>query len=277
MRLLPKKTGYRFREIRTYCFDNEIVGKETIKSAQESGMGSNEFVHVIKSNIKKYDKPVVVKIHESNSIYIKKELLAMKELTNFKNIAKSICNFSCIDNKLRWESPINHDVKFCNQEKDNLHFFVYEYIENGDIEEYFNSMPNVHEIKTIFLQTALTIMTLGKEYNIIHGDLNSGNILFSKTDKKTVSYMLDEKKYIINTHGRMPKLIDFGRCKKINGNASEYAMDDVFIMLDVLTTWIKNEDLKEKLRHFLLHESNKNSLNFTNFMSNLTNFFMVYK
>jgi serine/threonine protein kinase len=272
-RFLPKKTGSGFSDIKTHCLNNELIGKETIKSAQETGMGTDEFVHVIKSKLKNYEKNVVVKIHDSNSIYIAKELFAIEELSTFKNAVKSICNFSCIDNRSRWESNIRKDTKFCNNERDKLHFFIYEYIENGDVEEYFNSNPSVMEIKNIFLQCSLVIMILVKKYNIIHGDLNSGNILFSKTSQKTISYTLGDKKYIINTNGRIPMLIDFGRCKKIKGNINENAMDDVFILLDTLSIWIKNTELKEKVRKFLLDESIKKENNMNLFITAIHSFF----
>jgi hypothetical protein len=101
--VLQKKIGSNFEEVKTYCLRNEIIGKESIKSANETGLLSDEFVHIIKSTIKNYENPVIVKIHESTSIYVSKELLAIEELNDFKNVVKSVCNFSCIDDKLRWQ------------------------------------------------------------------------------------------------------------------------------------------------------------------------------
>jgi len=273
--LLPKKNGSRFEDVKTHCLNNELIGIESIKSAQESGMESNEFVHIIKSVLKNYEKPVIVKIHDSTSIYINKELLAIEELSTFKNAVKSICNFSCFDNKARWWSKTDSekDVKFCSSEKDKLHFFVYEYIENADIEDFFKSGPSIMEIKNVLLQSALAIMMLGKKYNIMHGDLNTGNILFAKTDKKTSSYELDSIKYTVDTNGRIPKLIDFGRCKKIRGNANISIMDDVYILLSVLSVWITNKHLKTDFKKFILDESNKKTQNMHAFIQNFGEFF----
>jgi serine/threonine protein kinase len=274
--ILPKKKGSRFDEVKTLCIGNELVGLESIKSSQETGLETDEFVHILKSSLANYAKPVVVKIHDSMSIYVNKELLAIEELSGFKNVVKSICHFSCLDNKSRWEKPIESEVKFCSNDKDKLHFFVYEYIENGDIEDFFTSNPSLLQIKSIFIQSALVIMILGKKYKIIHGDLNSGNILFEKTNKKSITYELDDLKYTLDTNGRIPKLIDFGRCKKLKGNVNESVMDDVYILLDILSIWIKDQTWKTSIREFLLGESNKKNNKMRNFIENLDNFFTSF-
>ena len=64
------------------------IGNETIKSSNETSMDDNDFVHVIKSTMNKSNKPVIVKIHSSNSVYLKKELRALRKLSDFPNSVK---------------------------------------------------------------------------------------------------------------------------------------------------------------------------------------------
>ena len=137
--------------VKISCENNNIVGNETIKSSEETSMNDEDFVHVIKSILTEYNKPVVVKIHSSSTIQVKKELLALNKLKDFQNSVKLICDFSCMDDKTRWKKPVLKPVKFCNNKTDSLHFIVLEYIENIQFESFFNRKPSSEELYSIFL------------------------------------------------------------------------------------------------------------------------------
>ena len=122
-----------FTEMNESCKNNEITGFQSIKSSEETGDEPNEFVHVIKAVLDKYKKPIIVKIHDSVSYFVEKEITALNKLSEFENSVKKICDFSCLDDKARWKNMINNPIKFCNNKKNKLHFIALEYIENGDI------------------------------------------------------------------------------------------------------------------------------------------------
>lgn len=236
--------------VKISCENNKIIGNETMKSSEETSMNDEDFVHVIKSILTEYNKPVVVKIHSSSTIQVKKELLALNKLEDFQNSVKLICDFSCMDDKTRWEKPVLKPVKFCNNKTDSLHFIVLEYIENIQYESFFNRKLSIEELCSIFIQIELAIITLALDYRISHSDLNSGNILFSQTDKNIVKYHILGEEYSIKSFGIIPKFIDYGRCHNYIGRGkinTEYIIDDVFFAFGMLRMYINDETIKDKI------------------------------
>lgn len=255
---LPKTGGARMRDVHTIklCQENKLLGYHSIKSAEETGLKEDEFVHVILSQLKDHEFPVIVKIHDENSMYTKNELRYLKKMRNFENSVEMICHFSCMDHKPRWLSRVaDKSVKFCNNKNDLLHFFVLEYIENGDISQFFQTTESV-KIMSFIIQTALAIMIMGVHYKTCHGDLNSGNILAATTQISRMSYSLFDKEYRVKTFGTMPKFIDYGRSHKPSDNIA--IMDQVIICLSILVNHIAPpvSSLKQKLRDFLHQEDN---------------------
>lgn len=254
---LPKTGGARMRDVHTVklCKENKLLGYQSIKAAEETGLEEDEFVHVILSRLKDHDFPVIVKIHDENSIYTKNELRYLKKMRDFENSVKMICHFSCMDHKPRWLSRVtNKSVKFCNNKNDRLHFFVLEYIENGDIVHFFQTTDSA-KIMSFIIQTTLAIMIMGIDYNTCHGDLNSGNILAATTEKLRISYRVFDKEYRVKSFGIIPKFIDYGRSYKPSDNIA--IMDQVFICLSILVNHISAASpLKQKIRDFLHYEEN---------------------
>lgn len=236
--------------VKISCENNKIIGNETMKSSEETSMNDEDFVHVIKSILTEYNKPIVVKIHSSSTIQVKKELLALNKLEDFQNSVKLICDFSCMDDKTRWEKPVLKPVKFCNNKTDSLHFIVLEYIENIQYESFFNRKLSREELCSIFIQIELAIITLALDYRISHSNLNSGNILFSQTDKNIVKYHILGEEYSIKSFGIIPKFIDYGRCHNYIGRGkinTEYIIDDVFFAFGMLRMYINDETIKDKI------------------------------
>ena len=253
-----------FTEMVESCKNNEITGFQSIKSSEETGDEPNEFVHVIKAVLDKYKKPIIVKIHDSVSYFVEKEITALNKLSEFENSVKKICDFSCLDDKARWKNMINNPIKFCNNKKNKLHFIALEYIENGDIELFFSNNPSKETICSLFLQIELVIIKLALDYKISHGDLNSGNILISSTEKSRIHYRISGQEYRITSYGIIPKFIDYGRSTNYVGKIySSYILDDIYTCLSILVIYIKDEELKIKLQQFIVNESkiNANDLN----------------
>ena len=306
--VLRNMKGGELLEIESSCKNNEITGIQSIKSSEEdensddhrsvefrrdaenvveasTGDEPNEFVHVIKSVLDNYKKPVIVKIHDSVSYFVEKEITALNKLSEFENSVKKICDFSCfgcgirsiaedtthvlkddigdlqnMDDKARWKHMINHPIKFCNNKKNRLHFIVLEYIENGDIDLFFSKNPSKEMICSFFLQIELSIIKLALDYRISHGDLNSGNILISGTEKSRIHYKIMGKEYRIASHGIIPKFIDYGRSTNYVGKIyPSYILDDIYTCLSVLVIYMKNEELKTKFQQFIVDESKTNT------------------
>jgi serine/threonine protein kinase len=252
---LLKTGGARMHNVDTYkvsCLANDILGIESIKSATELGQDANEFTHLIKSILQAPKQTVIVKIHDSRSLFIKNELECLQRLNGFRNVVKHICNFTCQDDKKRWMAlALNTKTTLCNiKGNDSLHMLVMEYIENGTIDKLFALNLNLKQIKSFFLQIALAIMEMGANYKVYHGDLNSGNILFVNTLQKHITYNVFDKIYKIKSYGRYPVFIDFGRGGLYDAKAKNkyLILDDVMIGLSVLVNWITDAEIKIHLQ-----------------------------
>lgn len=69
-----------------------------------------------------------------------------------------------------------------------------------------------------FAQIALILATYQKVFEFTHNDLHTNNIMWIPTDRKYLCYKLNNQFYKVPTHGRIFKLIDFGRAiYKYNG------------------------------------------------------------
>lgn len=244
------------KDLENECKNCEIIGKKSIKASEETGMDQDNFVHVIESYMKKTKFPVVVKIHDSNSYFIRKELEAYDKLKNFENSVHKICDFSCMDDKMRWEHMVDSPITFCNNKKDSLHFIVLEYIEDGKLSDFFSKMPNKNIICSFYLQTILSIIIMAYTYRISHGDLNSGNLLVGKTDKSRIHYRFQDKEYRIPTYGITPKFIDYGRSSIYHKVPSSMdVLDDIYTCLYVISLYVKQPDLKQKLLSYIQSSS----------------------
>jgi hypothetical protein len=242
----------------------EIMGKKSIKSSEETGDETNEFVHVILSELTKYKLPIIVKIHDSDSYFVEKELFALDKLADFENSVTKICDFSCMDDKSRWKYMIDSPVTFCNNKRDKLHFIALEYIENGEMDTFFSKNHSNAVLCSLFLQ------------------------IEASTSKSRIHYQILEKEYRITSHGIIPKLIDYGRCTKYVGKiypsyvlnritgskvevmpnmipndceANEFGriLDDIYTCLSVCAIHIKNTELKHRFQQFILTASNHNT------------------
>jgi serine/threonine protein kinase len=263
-------------EIEESCKSNEIIGIQSIKTSEETGDEPNEFVHVIKAVLDKYDVPIIVKIHDSVSYFVEKEITALNKLSEFENSVKKICDFSCLDDKARWKHMIRSPIKFCNNKKDKLHIIILEYIENGDLELFFSKNPSKKVLCSLFLQIELTIIRLALDYRISHGDLHSGNILIHSTEKSRIHYKVLGKEYRITSYGILPKLIDFGRSTSYIGKIHpDSILDDIYICLSILALHINNEELKNNFKQFILNESKANSTDLHRIIMETKRFFDI--
>jgi hypothetical protein len=98
------------------------------------------------------------------------------------------------------------------------------------------------------MQIEIAIIILALDYRISHGDLNSGNILIVKTNKKIIKYNISGKCYNIKSFGILPILIDYGRCSNYIGRCkicAEPIIDDVFIAFSVLRMYLNQNNQKK--------------------------------
>jgi serine/threonine protein kinase len=222
------------------CGKNLLLGYNSIKSAEETSMYPNDFVHVIKSKLENYNDPVVVKIYDSENRHLHSEIRILEKINGYKNTALLICHFSCKDNKKNYFSKIIKPMKpiqFCANGSQSLHYFVFEYIANGDISTFFTKTSDTNLIKSFALQLTAVIIELAVVYRIYHGDINSGNIMVDTTEEKTLDYCIETETVTIETYGIMPKMIDYGRShfyidKTVSPNVVVWDIIDVLMIVN---------------------------------------------
>ena len=62
-----------------------------------------------------------------------------------------------------------------------------------------------------FMQIIMILITYQKVFSLTHNDLHTNNIMYCETKLKFVYYLYKGKYYKVPTHGRIFKIIDFGR------------------------------------------------------------------
>ena len=67
------------------------------------------------------------------------------------------------------------------------------------------------EWAAILMQVIMTLIAYQHMFAMTHNDLHTNNIMFVKTDKKFLHYFHKGIYYRVPTHGRIMKIIDFGR------------------------------------------------------------------
>jgi serine/threonine protein kinase len=241
------------------CGKNLLLGYESIKAAEETSMHQDDFVHVIISKLENYNEPVVVKIYDENNYHLPIEIKILEKIKGYRNTAQLICHFSCKDDKKNYFSKIIKPMKpirFCTNGSHSLHYFVYEYIVTGDISDFFTKNTDINLIKSFVLQITAVIIQLASIYRICHGDINSGNIMIDTTEEKTLDYTIDGKTYTIETHGIIPKMIDYGKSKFYRDTivSPNDVWDDIIIMLVVLNRYYENDQFTKNIRN--LYELN---------------------
>ena len=67
------------------------------------------------------------------------------------------------------------------------------------------------EWAAVLMQVIMTLVTYQHMFAFTHNDLHTNNIMFAKTEKKFLHYLYNGVYYRVPTHGRIIKIIDFGR------------------------------------------------------------------
>lgn len=248
LRKCPRSRISGMESYKINCGKNLLLGYHTIKAAEETSIHKDDFVHVALSSLQDYTKPVVVKVYDEENFHLHIEQNILKIINGYRNTARLICEFSCNDNKNRYLTKITKQIKFCGNGTNRLHFFVYEYIAQGDISEFLTKNQDSNIIQSFILQITCVIIQLASIYKIYHGDINSGNILIDSTNETTIDYCIEGKTIRIESHGIIPKIIDYGRSNFYKGSISNNEVwFDIILALGVMYPYIKNDIMKQKL------------------------------
>jgi hypothetical protein len=68
-----------------------------------------------------------------------------------------------------------------------------------------------NEWKSALMQVIMSLIVLQKSFHLTHNDLHTNNIMYIKTPAKYIYYKIENQYFRVPTHGRIFKIIDFGR------------------------------------------------------------------
>ena len=150
-------------------------------------------------SITKNNRNIVVKIGKVNKT-IEKEYNIGKKLENEKlnGFINYICLFNCYDNTYdNIEGKSNNIKELCSakKEEENLKtVLIMPYINEGSIKNFKWNKDKYDALKSVILQTIMSIFTAYQLCGFIHNDLHLDNILVKKTKKETFNYKLKDEK-----------------------------------------------------------------------------------
>ena len=80
----------------------------------------------------------------------------------------------------------------------------------GTLDSLLENMEK-EELTAALFQVIITLATYNKAFDFTHNDLHTNNVMYTNTKLKYLYYKLDGVHYKVPTHGRIFKIIDFGR------------------------------------------------------------------
>ena len=98
---------------------------------------------------------------------------------------------------------------------------------DGTLEDYLNDKSYSDEVLlSCLFQVSFALSMLQRRFNFTHNDLHINNVMFSETEKTYIYYKINNLYYKVPTHGKIFKIIDFGRA--IFDFKGKTYMNDVF-------------------------------------------------
>ena len=126
------------------------------------------------------------------------------------------------------DSETNEDDYIVNVKDIPLQLLCIEKLE-GTLEDLIDDNISEELILSCIFQISFALTYLQKHFEFTHNDLHINNIMYSNTETKYLYYKLNNIYYRVPTHGKIFKIIDFGRA--IFKYKNKVFMNDVFSKL----------------------------------------------
>jgi len=161
----------------------------------------------------------------------------------YHDIKNDKCFNKCIDKGFKLDVYISDSESDSNSESDSesndddyiailkdipLQLLCIEKLE-GTLEDLIDDNISEELLLSCFFQISFALTYLQKHFEFTHNDLHINNIMYSNTDTKYLYYKMNNIYYRVPTHGKIFKIIDFGRA--IFKYKNKVFMNDVFSKL----------------------------------------------
>ncbi len=163
-------------------------------------------------NITSKQKHIVIKIGKVNK-RIENEFMIGKflEKHNISGFIKYMCLFKCFDDIYHKIDTNNiKSLSLCNAKKEDENMkaiLVMPFISEGSIRTFKWNSDKYEVLKSVILQTIMSVFTAYQKYGFLHNDLHLDNILIKKTKKENIEYEYENRK--IKTFGYKIVIMDF--------------------------------------------------------------------
>ncbi len=163
-------------------------------------------------NITSKQKHIVIKIGKVNK-RIENEFMIGKflEKHNIPGFIKYMCLFKCFDDIYHKIDTNNiKSLSLCNAKKEDENMkaiLVMPFISEGSIRTFKWNSDKYEVLKSVILQTIMSVFTAYQKYGFLHNDLHLDNILIKKTKKENIEYEYENRK--IKTFGYKIVIMDF--------------------------------------------------------------------
>lgn len=161
----------------------------------------------------------------------------------YHDIKNDKCFNKCIDKGFKLDVYISDSESDSNSDSDSesndddyiaiikdipLQLLCIEKLE-GTLEDLIDDNISEELLLSCFFQISFALTYLQKHFEFTHNDLHINNIMYSNTDTKYLYYKMNNIYYRVPTHGKIFKIIDFGRA--IFKYKNKVFMNDVFSKL----------------------------------------------
>lgn len=123
------------------------------------------------------------------------------------------------DDEMEWETEDDDESSQCSS-MEEAHAIIYDYpvqlicLEKckGTLDSMFeNNQINEENGACILFQIIMILLCYQKVFHFTHNDLHTNNIMYNNTSETYLYYKYKNQHYKVPTHGKLFKLIDFGR------------------------------------------------------------------
>jgi len=161
----------------------------------------------------------------------------------YQDIKNDKCFNKCIDKGFKLDVYISDSESDSNSDGDSesndddyiaiikdipLQLLCIEKLE-GTLEDLIDDNISEELLLSCLFQISFALTYLQKHFEFTHNDLHINNIMYSNTDTKYLYYKMNNIYYRVPTHGKIFKIIDFGRA--IFKYKNKVFMNDVFSKL----------------------------------------------
>lgn len=172
-------------------------------------------------------------ILNKNPFQIYELFYEMKKNISMPSLIETICY--SLTNQLVFQNICPHfGLNYYWEYSDNKIIYYNEYANYSTLFNWAKVSRSKSEWMNILVQIIISIISMQKYFNIIHGDLHSLNILIYKvTAGGYWKYMINKKKYIIPNLGWIVLISDFGFATIPNKVYIKWYYDDVIKKLSI--------------------------------------------